>query len=105
MYELNEDDSITCLGGRRGYIVNIPERNPKYKNTIFLLVKDCIGFQFMSYCRQFMKEPMGTEKVFEINRAVQKQKQKTRDLLLSTEGIELRVNRNGQYEGSFGVLK
>ena len=59
----------------------------------------------MPYCRQFMKEPEGAFKVFEMNPVFQRQKQRARDLLLSVEGIEMRVNRSCQAEGGFGVLK
>lgn len=44
-------------------------------------------------------------KVFEIVEEFQKEKQKARDLLLSVEGIEMRVNRSCQMEGVFGILK
>lgn len=59
----------------------------------------------MPHGRQFMKEAVGTFKIFGINPAFQKPKQEARDLLLSAEGIEMRVNRSCQVEGCFGVLK
>ena len=105
LYELNNDETITCLGGRTGVAVDIPSRHHKYKGTLFYLVENCSGCQFMPYCRQFMKEPEGAFKVFEINPVFQRQKQRARDLLLSVEGIEMRVNRSCQAEGGFGVLK
>lgn len=105
LYELNDDETITCLGGCTGIVVDIPSRHHKYKGTLFYLVENCSGCQFMPYCRQFMKEPEGAFKVFEINPVFQRQKQRARDLLLSVEGIEMRVNRSCQAEGGFGVLK
>ena len=59
----------------------------------------------MPYCRQYMKDLVGDYKIFEINPQYQRQKQNARDLLLSVEGIEMRVNRTCQAEGSFGILK
>ena len=81
------------------------ERHHKFKGSVFYRVDNCTGCEFMPYCRQFMKEPAGTFKIFEINPAYQKLKQEARNLLLSVEGIEMRVNRSCQSEGCFGVLK
>ncbi len=52
-----------------------------------------------------MKDKTADSKVFEIVVEFQKEKQKARDLLLSVEGIEMRVNRSCQIEGVFGILK
>lgn len=105
VYELNDDGTITCLGGRTGMITTEIERHHKFKGSVFYQIDNCTGCEFMPYCRQFMKEPVGSFKVFEINPAYQKLKQEARDLLLSVEGIEMRVNRSCQSEGCFGVLK
>lgn len=105
IYEMNDDETITCLGGRTGKITPEIERHHKFKGSVFYQVDDCTGCEFMPYCRRFMKEPVGNFKVFEINPSYQKLKQEARDLLLSVEGIEMRVNRSCQVEGSFGVLK
>lgn len=52
-----------------------------------------------------MKNKNEDFKVFEIVVEFQNEKQKARDLLLSVEGIEMRVNRSCQMEGVFGILK
>ena len=52
-----------------------------------------------------MKDKDEDFKVFEIVVEFQKEKQKARDLLLSVEGIEMRVNRSCQMEGAFGIIK
>ena len=59
----------------------------------------------MPYCRQFMKEPVADYKVFEVCREFIRYKQKARDILLSVQGIEMRVNRSCQVEGFFGIMK
>ncbi len=69
------------------------------------MVEGCTGCEFMPYCRRFMKEKVGTEKIFEINPRFVKLKQKARDLLLSPRGIEVRVNRSCQVEGAFDNMK
>lgn len=52
-----------------------------------------------------MKEKEGNEKVFEVQPRFMQLKQKARDLLLTPEGIEMRVNRSCQVEGVFGIIK
>ena len=59
----------------------------------------------MPYCRRFMKVKDLPYKIFEVNVTASMYQQKARDLLLSPSGIEMRVNRSCQIEGSFGVLK
>ena len=59
----------------------------------------------MPYCRQFMKEPVADYKVFEVCKEFIRYKQKARDILLSVQGIEMRVNRSCQVEGFFGIMK
>lgn len=105
LYEIAPDLSLRCLGGRAGFQVGIPERHHKFSGAAFYLVEGCTGCEFMPYCRQTMKEPEGDSRVFEINPRFQLQKQEARDLLLSVEGIEMRVNRSIQSEGGFGVIK
>ena len=105
LYELNEDGSITCLGNRQGHRVEIPERHHRFKGAVYYLVEGCSGCAFMPYCRQFMKDPVAESRVFEFDPEFQRLKQKARDLLLSVEGIEMRVNRSCQSEGGFGVMK
>ena len=52
-----------------------------------------------------MNERTGSFKIFEVAPEYQRYKQEARDMLLSVEGIEMRINRSIQAEGSFGGLK
>ena len=105
IYELEEDGTITCLGGRKGYITQIPSRHPKRKGAVFYRVDGCKGCTFMPYCRRYMNEKAGSFRIFDVSPEYQRYKQEARDMLLSVEGIEMRVNRSIQAEGSFGGLK
>ena len=105
VYELEDDDTITCLAGRKGYITQIPNRHPKRKGSLFYRVDGCDGCAFMPYCRRYMNERIGSFKIFEVSPEYQRYKQEARDMLLSIEGIEIRVNRSIQAEGSFGGIK
>ena len=90
---------------RKGYITQIPCRHPRRKGAVFYRVDGCDGCAFMPYCRRFMNERTGSFKVFEVSPEYQRYKQEARDMLLSIEGIEMRVNRSIQAEGAFGGLK
>ncbi len=105
LYELLDDGNILCLGGRIGFKTEITNRHPKNPGAVFYKVKGCLGCEFMPYCRRYMKEKEGNEKYFEIQPRFARLKQKARDLLLTPEGIEMRVNRSCQVEGVFGVIK
>lgn len=59
----------------------------------------------MPYCRRFMKEKNADEKIFEVHPRYMELKQRARNLLLSPEGIEMRINRSCQVEGTFDVIK
>ena len=63
------------------------------------------GCAFEPYCKRLLKIKTGKSRIFEIQPHHAQLKQQARDLLLSPEGIELRVNRSCQVEGAFGVLK
>lgn len=59
----------------------------------------------MHYCRRLNKDREGPERYFEINPRYAKLKQEARDRLLSKEGIEMRINRSCQVDGTFGDIK
>ena len=105
LYEYLEDGSIVCLGKRKGYPEIPPKWHPGKRGAILYLVKDCDSCEFMHYCRRFNKEREGSERRFEIIPQYSILKQKARDMLLSREGIEMRINRSCQVEGAFGVIK
>lgn len=105
VYEIGDDGTLTCLGGRTGFRTEIEGRHHKIKAGVWFRVDGCAGCQFMHYCRRFMDEREGDSKVFEVDLEFQRLKRKARDLLLSPEGIWMRVNRSCQVEGTFGNLK
>lgn len=105
LYELMTDNTIICLGGKKGYKRKLENVHPRKKESEFFVVEGCRDCEFKPYCRRYMKDKTADSKVFEIVVEFQKEKQKARDLLLSVEGIEMRVNRSCQMEGVFGTLK
>lgn len=103
-YHLNDDGTITCLNGNKGYKTNLSWHHRKAGSTFFK-VEGCNNCQFSTYCKRFMKEKNEDFKIFEVTIELQKYIQQAEKNLLSTEGIEMRVNRSSQVEGAFGVIK
>lgn len=104
-YRLNDDDTITCLNGNIGKTAEIPNRHPKKEGSVFYKITGCKDCPFSAYCKRWQKDKTEDFKVFEVNREMCKYKQKSEENLLSPKGIEIRVNRSCQVEGSFGCLK
>ena len=104
-YRLNEDNTITCLNGKIGKKVKLSGRHPKSKNSVFFRITGCRNCPFRQYCKSKMKRKSGNDRIFEVNIEMARYKQKAEENLLSVKGIEIRVNRSCQVEGSFGVLK
>ena len=105
-YRMQDSQTIICLNGRTGSIVEIPGRHPKKANSVFFEIVNCEGCGFKAYCMRFVKNPeTQTSKVFEVNVGYMKLKQKAEANLLSPKGIEMRVNRSIQVEGVFGIEK
>ena len=105
LYEYVDEKTITCLGFRKGVRVKLADRKHSWPNSSFFRVNDCEGCAFEPYCKRLLKIKTGKSRIFEIQPHHAQLKQQARDLLLSPEGIELRVNRSCQVEGAFGVLK
>lgn len=105
-YKLNNDnETITCLNGLIGRIVEIENRHPKKANAKFFKVVGCENCLYKSYCWRFTKNQNGNEKIFEVVIDLLRLKQQAENNLLSPKGIEMRINRSIQVEGAFGNEK
>ena len=103
-YHLNDDETITCLNGNIGYKTDLSWHHKKAGST-FYKIEGCNDCLFSIYCKRFMKEKNEDFKIFEVTIELQKYIQQAEINLLSIEGIEMRVNRSSQVEGTFGVIK
>ncbi len=104
-YEMADDGTIICLNGNVGRKVEIEQRHPKKAGAVFYRVDGCGECGFSKYCKRFMKDQSEGHKIFEIVPALQIAKQESTANLLSPKGIEMRVNRSIQSEGTFGIVK
>jgi transposase len=104
-YRLNDDDTITCLNGKIGKQVSIEGRHPKNKGNVFYRITGCKKCDYRQYCKRWQKRKSDNFKIFEVNPELKRFIQQAEANLLSPKGIEIRVNRSCQNEGSYGVLK
>lgn len=104
-YRLNDDNTITCLNGKTGYLTELEDRHPKKAGSVFYKVTGCKNCQYHKYCKRWQKRKSDNFKIFEVNTELRKYIQEAENNLLSVKGIEIRVNRSCQAEGSYGVLK
>lgn len=104
-YTLIDETTIQCLNGNYGYIVELETRHSKKKNSKFFEIKGCNSCVFKDYCKRWMKRKDEDYKIFEVEIELQKQINQSEKNLLSPKGIELRINRSIQVEGTFGMIK
>ncbi len=104
-YVLNSDNTITCLNGLKGVVDISITTHPRKQDGIFYKVQGCTGCKFSLYCKRYMKDKTQDFKIFEVNTKLQSYIQQAEQNLLSPKGIEMRVNRSSQVEGTFGIIK
>lgn len=104
-YKVNASGIITCLNGKAGKEVEIEGRHSRKEGNRFYRITGCQKCDFKAYCKKSMKRKSENFRIFEVNPELCRYKQEATDNLLSVKGIELRVNRSCQIEGSFGILK
>ena len=94
---------IVCLYGKTAPEI-APPRHPRSAKTRFFAVKSCYGCVYKEYCKKALKKK-GKGRVFEIDPEYLSEKEEAYRNLLSAKGVERRVNRSIQVEGTFGILK
>lgn len=104
-YFLNEDGTITCLNDLTGYKTDISNRHPKSAGAAFYKVEGCKDCPFHLFCKRFMNAKEEDFKIFEVNEELTFYRQEAFENLLSVKGIEMRINRSAQVEGTYGVIK
>ena len=104
-YQLNDDDTITCLNGKTGYEVKLENRHPRKAEAVFYKVEGCNFCSWMPFCKKYMRNQNDNFKIFEVVKELERYKYLAEKNLCSPKGIEIRVNRSIQVEGVFGITK
>ena len=100
-------DGVLCLNTCIGEEVpfnysSCHQRNRGGKLYKFTGCNSC-GYSYI--CKKRLKNKEFDERLFELNMDYELLKEQARENLLSPNGIEIRINRSIQVEGTFGQLK
>ena len=99
------DGNVVCLNNKIGEIVSIPGRHPKNESAHFYKFTGCRRCEYKVLCKARCKVKTESFRIAEICPEYIEQINCARKNLLSSKGIEMRVNRSIQVEGDFGNLK
>lgn len=103
LYRLS-GEKVVCLYDRELTKKECEGRKPKGSRFSFYYA-DCRGCPYKKYCNRGRKDKRAASKFFEIDIETLRSKEEARANLLSVKGIEMRINRSIQVEGSFGIMK
>ena len=100
------DDGVmclnTCIGEEVPFDYSHHQRNEKGKLYKFI---GCNACNYAYICKKTLKNKDEDYRLYELNTDYELLKEQARKNLLSPEGIEIRINRSIQVEGTFGQLK
>ena len=104
---LNESqNNFACLNNKLGKEIPYDNYNhQKNKNSKMYIFEGCTNCGYAYICKAKLKDKDKEYRKVELNINYEKLKNEVRENLLSLEGIEIRINRSIQVEGSFGNLK
>lgn len=100
------DDGVMCLNTCIGEEIPFDSiKQPKYKNSKLYKFIGCNNCGYSYKCKQKLKNKNENYRHFELITEYELLKEQVRNNLLSPKGIEIRVNRSIQVEGTFGQIK
>lgn len=105
LFFLDSNDSITCLNGKKAEPIRSESRHVRRKGNLQYLVDGCMDCEFAYMCRKNLKHKNDGKRFVELNPSYERLKDEARKLLLSPEGIRMRILRSIQSEGVFGIMK
>lgn len=106
LFKLDKNNNILCLNLNKGEIYK-SSTHPKLKDSKFYIWYGCNECNYSYKCKALMKEENKRKdyRIKEISLDYEKFKEQARQNLLSPKGIEIRINRSIQVEGTFGQIK
>lgn len=106
IFRITEDKEVMCLNGVIGKECS-SNTHSKIPNSKFYRFDGCNSCVYADKCKKYMKEENKDKdyRTKEISIEYELLKNEARENLLSPKGIEIRVNRSIQVEGTFGQIK
>lgn len=104
---LNEkQNGFVCLNGNKGKVIPFDSaHHQRKKHSKLYRFEGCLNCPYEYRCREKIKDRQTDHRTAELIIKEEQYKMQARENLLSVKGIEIRVNRSIQAEGSFGELK
>ena len=104
LFSFDDENRFKCLNGNYGTPIALG-RHPKERESMFYLIKGCQKCPIKDYCMKTLKDKTKDERVFEASYKAFMYRKIATNNLLSPKGIEMRINRSSQVEGTFGIIK
>lgn len=106
LFKVDENRNVICLNSKIGKEYNTTSHS-KMKNSKFLIFEGCNNCNYSNKCKSFMSEENKQKnyRVKEICIEYELYKDEAMKNLTSPKGIEIRINRSIQVEGTFGQIK
>lgn len=106
IFFLNDsEDGFVCVNGVCGEIIEFGQKHQRKKKSKLYRFNGCIDCPYEYLCRNKIKDRTTNYRDYELSIEEEKYHIETKNNLLSIKGVEIRVNRSIQAEGSFGELK
>ena len=104
LFKLDKENHIVCLNNQVGTIYKT-NTHPKIKGGEFYKWEGCNNCLYTNACKAFVKDKNKNYRIKEISINYERLKEEARQNLLSPKGIEIRINRSIQVEGTYGQIK
>ena len=105
LYHFDENKNLICLNGKIASKCQNGNTHSRGRETAFYHIENCRRCKFKPYCMKATKDKSRQERFFEVCYDLYVFRNQAIDNLLSSKGIEMRINRSSQVEGAFGVIK
>ena len=100
------EDGVTCLNTNIGEEISFDRiRHPRYKNSKLYKFVGCNNCNYSYICKKNLKDKNCDYRLYELIPEYELLKEDARRNLQSPKGIEIRINRSIQVEGTFGQIK
>ena len=100
------EDGVMCLNTDIGEKILFSNQiHQRKKDGVLYRFKGCNECGYSYICKKHLKDKSKDYRYIELNPEYELYKEQSRNNLLSPKGIEIRINRSIQVEGTFGQIK
>ena len=99
-----DNNDFRCLNGNIGEYI-FTKTHPRYSDSKFYQFIGCNNCNYSYKCKEYLKDKSQNFRKVELSFKYETFKEEARKNLLSLEGIEIRINRSIQVEGTYGQIK